>query len=275
VSEQNDDLVVSERRGSMEVLVLNRAESRNPLDRYSAARLRERLHEAFSDSGVRSVAITGRGDAFCAGGDLRQMGEFSEVPVEQAYAWPQAIVDLHKYMLEAPKPVVAAVNGPAYAGGMGLAGMCDVIVASDTARFAMPEVKLGLFPMIIVGHLARSMPRKLLLEMMLTGDPIDAVEAHRAGFVNRVVSGEELDATLEVYARKFEKVSPLALQLGRKTFTLLADMPAAQSLDAAQFLNLPFFMGSDLREGVDAFFEKRKPAWIPGVETGGEERTDD
>jgi len=261
------DLVVSERRGSMAVLVLNRPRERNPLDQQSSAALRAALQEAFADPAVRSVAITGAGDAFCAGGDLQQMGRFSEIPVEESYAWPQAIVGLHKDMLDAPKPVVAAVNGAAYAGGMGLAGMCDVIVAAESAKFAMPEVKLGLFPMIIVGHLARSLPRKVLLEMMLTGDPIDAAEAHRVGFVNRVVSRDELDATLAAYAAKFERVSPVALRLGRKTFTLLSDMPAAQALDAAQFLNLPFFLGEDLAEGAQAFLEKRKPRWIPDEST--------
>lgn len=260
------DLVVSERRGTMQVLVLNQPELRNPLDKETSTLLRDALREAFVDPEVRSIGITGTGDAFCAGGNLRQMAEFSQIPVEEAYAWPQAIVDLHKDMLDAPKPVVAAVNGPAFAGGMGLAGMCDVVIAVDTARFAMPEVKLGLFPMIIVGHLTRSIPRKILLEMMLTGDPIDAAEAHRIGFVNRVVGADQLDAALANYAERFARVSPSALRLGRKTFTLLADMPAAQALDAAQFLNLPFFLGSDLGEGVDAFLERRTPGWISDAE---------
>jgi enoyl-CoA hydratase/carnithine racemase len=261
-----NDLVVVERRGSMAVLRLNRPDARNPLDRESSEALREALHAAFRDAGVRSVGITGSGDAFCAGGDLRQMAEFSSVPVEQAYAWPESIVELHKDMFRAPKPVVAAVNGPAYAGGMGLAGMCDVIVAARSARFAMPEAKLGLFPMIIVAHLARSIPRKILLEMMMTGDAIDAEEAHRIGFVNRVCDDDQLDAELERYAKKFERVSPLALEFGRRTFTLLADLPASQALDAAQFLNLPFFLGSDLAEGVEAFLQKRNPRWIPESE---------
>ncbi|MGO4384424.1 enoyl-CoA hydratase/isomerase family protein [Specibacter sp. RAF43] len=257
------DLVLSERRASMMVLTLNRPKERNPLDQGSSEALRAALRAAFADDAVRSVGITGAGDAFCAGGDLRQMARFSQIPVEEAYAWPQAIVALHKDMLDAPKPVVAAVNGPAFAGGMGLAGMCDIIIAGRAASFAMPEVKLGLFPMIIVAHLARAIPRKLLLEMMMTGDPIDADEAYRIGFANRVCEQDELDNMLAEYATKFERVSPLALRLGRKSFALLSDMPASQALDAAQFFNLPFFLGSDLREGVDAFFNKRKPQWIP------------
>lgn len=257
------DLVETERRGTMEVLILNRPLERNPLDRASSAALRDALRKAFADDDVRSVGITGAGEAFCAGGDLKQMEKFQTMPMEDALAWPQAIVDLHKDMLDAPKPVVAAVNGPAFAGGMGLAGMCDVIVASTTAKFAMPEVKLGMFPMIIVAHLARALPRKLLLEMMMTGDAIDAAEAYRIGFANRICAPVDLDSALAEYAHKFERVSPLALAMGRKTFGLLADMPASQALDAAQFFNLPFFFGSDLTEGVSAFFDKRKPSWVP------------
>jgi enoyl-CoA hydratase/carnithine racemase len=181
---------------------------------------------------------------------------------EDALNWPAAIVELHQRVLVAGKPVIAAVDGPAFAGGMGLAGMCDVILATRRARFAMPEVKIGLFPMIIVAHLARSLPRKALLEMMLTGDPIDAEEAFRLGFVNRVVEdAPALEAEVQDYARRFAQVSPAAVRMGRRAFTLMADMPAHQALEAAQFFNLALFYGDDLREGADAFLNKRPPGW--------------
>lgn len=248
----------------MAVLTLNRPDERNPLDQTSSAALRDALRAVMDDSAVRSVAITGAGKAFCAGGNLRQMAEFKQVSAEDALEWPRAIVDLHQDMLNAPKPVIAAVNGAAYAGGMGLAGMCDILVATRSARFAMSEVKLGLFPMIIVAHLARSIPRKILLEMMMTGQPLSAEDAYRFGFVNRVCEPDELDEILMHYAELFEQVSPSALRLGRRAFTLLADMPAHQALDAAQFLNLPFFFSDDLEEGTRAFLDKRSPKWIPG-----------
>jgi enoyl-CoA hydratase/carnithine racemase len=211
---------------------------------------------------VRSVAVTGAGPAFCAGGDLRQLGQLGELGAEEAYAWPAAIVDLHRMMLQAPKPVIAAVNGPAYAGGLGLAGLADVVLASRAARFAMPEVKVGLFPMIIVAQLVRSLPRKLLLEMMMTGDSIDAETAHRVGFVNHVYADTaELMAAVDDFGERFARVSPQAVRLGRRAFLLLSEMPPAQALDAAQFLNLPFFLGADLREGAAAFLDKRPPSW--------------
>jgi enoyl-CoA hydratase/carnithine racemase len=254
--------VVVEQRGSLGVATLNRPAERNPLDPTMALALVESLESLFANDAVRSVAITGAGEAFCAGGDLRQMARFRELPVEDAYAWPAAIVDLHRLMLGAPKPVIAAVDGPAYAGGMGLAGMCDIVLATTRSTFAMPEAKVGMFPMIIIAHLVRAVPRKALLELMLTGEPIDAAEAHRLGFVNHLYADRaELDTALDDYADRFTRVSPHAVRLGRRAFTLLADLPAGQALDAAPFFNLPFFLGTDLAEGAEAFFERRPPSW--------------
>jgi enoyl-CoA hydratase/carnithine racemase len=252
------------RSGSLGTITLNRPLARNPLDDLTATELLAALEQHFTDDRVRSIVITGAGDAFCAGGDLRQMNSFSSMSAVQAYGWPAAIVAAHKRMLSAEKPVIAAVNGPAAAGGMGLAGMCDVVLAVESATFALPEVKIGLFPMIIVAHLARSLPRKRLLEMMLTGDAIDAKEAWQLGFVNRLAANAgELSTLVADYARRFEAVSPTAVALGRRAFTLLSDMPASQALDAAQFFNLPFFLGGDLREGANAFLEKRPAQWEP------------
>jgi methylglutaconyl-CoA hydratase len=262
-----DASVLVDRRGSLGRIVLNRPEARNPLDRTTATEIVAGLRRHFADPAVRSVCITGAGSAFCAGGDLEQMRRFAEIGATDAYDWPAPIVEAHRLMLVAEKPVIAAVSGPAYAGGMGLAGMCDVIVAVRSATFAMPEVKIGLFPMIIVAHLARAVPRKRLLEMMLTGNALGAEEAYRLGFVNHVVDDvESLEQTVAELARDFEAVSPTAVRLGRRAFTLMADLPASAALDAAQFLNLPFFLGADLQEGAAAFLEKRDPSWKEGVD---------
>ena len=116
--------------------------------------------------------------------------------------------------------------------------------------------------MIIVAHLTRALPRKALLEMLLTGDPIDAAEAHRLGFVNRVYPDRAaLEDGLDAYAARFVRGSPQAIRLGRRAFSLLADLPAEQALDAAPFFNLPFFLGDDLEEGAAAFLERRPPRW--------------
>ena len=255
--------VLVSRRGTLAVLTLNRPDARNPLNGELSDCLLEQMRAVMADDSVRSVAIAANGPAYSAGGDLRQMKELAQLPAEQAYAWPESIVELHQLAMKAPKPMIAVVNGPAYAGGMGLAGMCDVVLASTRASFALPEVRIGLFPMIIVAPLARALPRKLLLDLMLTGRAIDADEAYRVGFVARACPDTEaLWAAADEYAAMFERTSPQAVRLGRRAFTLLADMPAQAALDAAQFLNLTFFLGSELPEGAAAFIEKRAPAWL-------------
>jgi enoyl-CoA hydratase/carnithine racemase len=263
-----DPAVLVSRRGSMTVLTLNRPDQRNPLNAELSEVLLAALRAAMVDDEVRSVAIAAAGPAFSAGGDLAQMKTLAGLPAEQAYAWPEAIVELHQLALKAPKPMVAVVDGPAYAGGMGLAGMCDIVLASERASFAMPEVRIGLFPMIIVAPLVRALPRKLLMDMMLTGRAIDATEADKAGFLARVAAGtDELWAAVDDYAALFDSTSPDAVRLGRRAFAVLSEMPAQQALDAAQFLNLAFFLGSELPEGAAAFLDKRPPAWVPADPT--------
>ena len=257
------DPVVVSRRGSMAVLTLNRPESRNPLDLELSTALLVAVREAMVDEAVRSVAIAAEGLAFSAGGDLRQMRHLAESSAPAAHGWPSAIVELHQLALQAPKPLVALVDGPAYAGWMGLAGICDVVLATPRASFALPEVRIGLFPMIVVAHLARSLPRKVLLEMMMTGQPLSVDDAYRLGFVARVCTDTKaLYAEADRYASWFTDAAPDAIRLGRKAFGVLADMPAPQALDAAQLFNLAFFLGEELPEGAGAFLDKRRPAWV-------------
>ena len=257
------DPVVVTRRGTMAVLTLNRPEARNPLDQELSTALLGAVREALTDDDVRSVAIAAEGPAFSAGGDLRQMRHLAGSPAPTAHGWPGAIVDLHQLALQAPKPLVALVDGPAYAGGMGLAGICDVVLATPKASFALPEVRIGLFPMIVVAHLARSLPRKVLLEMMMTGQPLSVDDAYRLGFVARVCPDTEtLFVEADRYASWFADAAPDAIRLGRKAFGVLTDLPAPQALDAAQLFNLAFFLGEELPEGAGAFLEKRRPAWV-------------
>ncbi len=255
--------VLVERRGSAGHITLARPEQRNPLDRETGQAILDGLRQHLGDPEVRSVVIAGQGEAFCAGADLKQARALPDLPSAQAFAWPEPLIEAQLEMLDAAKPVLAAVHGPAYAGGMGLAGMCDVILATRVSSFAMPEVKIGLFPMIIVAQLARALPRKRLLEMMFTGNPMGAEEAYALGFVNRVVEDRAaLDAAVAEYVATFEKVSPNAIRMGRRAFSVMSEIPPGMALRAAQFFNVPFFMGDDFREGTAAFLDKRRPGWI-------------
>jgi enoyl-CoA hydratase/carnithine racemase len=259
--------ILGEVNDGLGIITLNRPEARNPLDRTTSAEMLELFREFFANPKVRSIAVTGAGSSFCAGGDLSQMGMFSEAPTAEAFDWPGRIVELNRMMLSAPKPVIAAVNGHAYAGGMGLAGMCDVVLATKGAKFALPEVKIGIFPMIIVAQLCRSLPRKHLMEMMFTGEPMDADEAYRLGFVNKIYdTHDDLMAGVAEYGRKFRQASPDALRLGRRAFGILSELTTDQALDAAQFFVMPFHLGEDLKEGADAFLNHRQPKWVVNPE---------
>jgi enoyl-CoA hydratase/carnithine racemase len=254
--------ILVEQQGSLGLVTLNQPEARNPLNRTTATELLDAFRGLWAEPSVRSIALTGAGKAFCAGGDLRQMEKFSQMSTLEAFDWPGPIVELNRAMLEAPKPVIAAVNGPAYAGGMGLAGMCDLVLATPEARFAMPEAKIGIFPMIIVAQLCRAIPRKHFLEMMFTGEPMSAEEAHRVGFVNHLYgTREEMMAAVSDYGVKFEKVAPDAIRLGRRTFGLMSEMSADDALKAAQFFLMPFHLGKDITEGANAFLNHRQPNW--------------
>ena len=254
--------IIVETKGGIGRIVLNRPKVRNPLDRITAEEILAAMQQHFADPQVVVLEITGTGDAFCAGGDLNEMKKFPDMSADDAAEWAQPIIAAQELMLRAEKPVIAAVNGPAMAGGLGLAGMCDILLATRDATFGLPEVKVGLFPMIVVAHLSRALPRKRLIEMMMTGEPITADEAHALGFVSKVVdTRQQMDELVAAYAKKFERVSPTAILMGRRALTVLADMPAGTALQAAQFFNLRFTMGEDFREGTKAFFDKRRPNW--------------
>ena len=258
--------IVVSSRGTIGRITLARPEQRNPLNSEMAEAIVSALEQHFSDDTVRSVVIDAQGEAFCAGADLEQVKELPNLSSPHAFDWSHDIVKAQELMVDAPKPVVAAVQGPAYAGGLGLAAMCDLVLATRSATFATPEVKIGLFPMIIVPQLVRAIPRKMLLEMMFTGDPISAPDAHRLGFVNALADNrDDLETLIQRYGEKFTKVSPDAVRMGRRAFSVLSELPVGPGLRAAQLFNVPFMTGPDFADGAEAFLEKRLPGWT--VET--------
>jgi enoyl-CoA hydratase/carnithine racemase len=254
--------VIVEKKGRVGRIILNRPKVRNPLDRVTAEEILAAMQQHLADDRVVVLEITGAGDAFCGGGDINEMKLFPDMSADDAAEWATPIIDAHQLMLRAEKPVIAAVNGAAVAGGFGLAGMCDILLATRNASFGATEVKVGIFPMIIVAHLARALPRKRLLEMMMTGEHMGAEEARELGFVSKVVdTREEMDELVARYAKTFERVSPTAIMMGRRAFNIIAEMPADAALRASQFFNLRFTMGEDFREGAAAFLGKRRPKW--------------
>jgi enoyl-CoA hydratase/carnithine racemase len=253
----NLDQVLLTTEGHVATVTLNRPEQRNPL---SAVMLRD-LTAAFSwcrdEPDVRVVVLTGAGRVFCAGADLTSFdGDMTGL---EKFRSRDLFVDLFLLMAELGKPIVGRINGHALAGGFGLACSCDILIAVEMANFGTPEINVGIWPMMIQAILSRSIPRKILLEMEMLGDRWTATQLESLGVINRVVSHEQLDATVNEFAAALAKKSPVAMRLGRDSFYRHQDMDFHAAL---HYLHGQFLLVSqteDSREGIKAFFEKREP----------------
>jgi enoyl-CoA hydratase/carnithine racemase len=244
--------------GPVARLTLNRPDKRNPIGPQTCGELVHALGRCAASEAVRVVVLTGAGAAFSAGGDLAQMagagGAASDVP-------PASLVELFTTMHDLGKPVIAMVNGPALAGGMGLMVACDLVIAADTAQFGTTEIAVGLWPMMITAEITRSIGRKKTLELMLTGRKLDAAEALACGLVNRVVPAAELEATTLALAGELAERSPAAVALGLRAFYRSQDLEFEPQLRFLQGELGRVLALDDAREGIAAFLQKRKPAW--------------
>jgi enoyl-CoA hydratase len=253
------DLVVYETRGASAWLTINRPDRRNALNPEVIDGLVNGLERTVSDN-VTSVVLTGAGDrAFCAGADLGGMVP-DEGRVGEHFGRGR-IGDLLLGMIRHPKPIVARVNGLALAGGFGLMLACDLVVAADDAEFGTPEINLGLWPFMISAVIRRNVPRKIALEMMLTGRRVSAAEAERWGMVNRVVPRGELDRAVDELTAEVASKSPLVLRLGKESFSRSEDMGLEESLAYLNAMLTVDLESEDVAEGVSAFLQKRRPEW--------------
>ncbi len=241
-------------------MTINRPDQRNALSNEVMLGLRSRVAEARSDDAVRVVVITGAGDrAFCAGADLTGIAD--NAGAIGAHDGRGLFADLFRDLWGLGKPTIARVRGFALAGGFGLAMSCDFVIAADDAQFGTPEVNVGLWPYMITIPLLRSMPPRLVLELMMTGRRVGASEAASVGFVNRVVPVEELDNAVDTLATELAAKSPLVLRLGKTAFTRVLDMDSEHALDYLQAMLTITTLSEDAAEGVAAFAEKRAPRW--------------
>ncbi len=216
------------------------------------------LSDAAEDPAVRSIVLTGAGDAFCAGGDFAQMasgGPGAELPPKGDYA------DLLLAITRSPKPLVARVNGHAMGGGLGLVAACHFAVASRNAKLGTPEINVGLFPMMIMAVLARVVPQRRLLEMMLFGEKMDADAAAAMGLVGKAVDPEGLDAEVLRIVSNVAQKSPVTVKLGLEAFAAQADLALADALPLLRDRLVACFATDDAREGLMAFLQKRPPQW--------------
>jgi enoyl-CoA hydratase len=247
--------ILYENRGRVVVVTINRPESRNAIN----SGVREGLVAAWErfakDTEARVAILTGAGDkAFCAGADLKEMA------LRKLGALPRNFLPTLNVNIQLVKPVIAAVNGVAYAGGWALAQMCDLVVASETARFAITEAKVGRgMPWAV--PLTHMIPQKVLLEILLTGDPITAQRAYELGFVNHVVPADQVIAKAMQIAETIAENAPLTVAAAKEMVYLATDMGRMVGIEAARHLFDHVYRSEDAQEGPRAFAEKRKPNW--------------
>ena len=240
-------------------LTLNRPSARNALSIGLMEALDDALIAIAEDHTIRVVVLAGAGPAFCAGHDLR---ELRANPDRTAYDKTFAVCSrLMQRIVHLNKPVIARVHGVATAAGCQLVASADLAVAADTARFATPGVDIGLFCSTPMVALSRAVPRKQAMEMLMTGEMVDAARAREIGLVNRVVPEAELDGTITELASRIAGKSPLTLAIGKEAFYRQAEMPLAEAYDYAAAVMTRNMMARDAAEGIDAFLQKRAPAW--------------
>jgi enoyl-CoA hydratase/carnithine racemase len=240
-------------------LTLNRGDRYNPLSRAMIAALQSEVARIGADPAIRCVVLAAEGKGFCAGHDLKELRAHPDL------AWQQELFSACNALMVSlttlPQPVIARVHGIATAAGCQLVSMCDLAVAADTARFALPGVNVGVFCTTPAVGVARNVARKRVMEMLLTGEPIDAATALAWGLVNRVVPEAELDATIAVLTRVILAKSARLIAQGKRAFYRQVELGLAQAYDFAGGVMACSLLDADAHEGIDAFVEKRPPKW--------------
>jgi len=256
-----------ERSGARALITLANATRRNAISPVMTTELISALAAAQSDESVRVIVITGEGKTFSAGGDFSSMTSLGDslppaAPDERAPASSHGHYgDLLLALLRCEKPTIARVNGHALGTGLGIVAACTFSVALRDAQFGTPEINAGLFPMMVMSLLARTMPRRRLLEMMLLGEKIDATEAERLGLVSHAVEPGELDEKIREIEGQLVHKSQLVIRLGLRAFAAQEDLALEEALTLLRGRFGELLDTEDAREGLAAFLEKRDPRW--------------
>ena len=244
--------------GGIGTIWLNRPDKRNALDRTMVEELREAVIQLEADSSVRAIILAGRGSAFCAGADLDYLRSMAAFTVLDTMEDSAALARTLRAIYEASKPTIARVHGPALAGGCGLATVCDIVVASEGAKFGYTEVQIGFIPAIVMAFLLRKVSQIQARELVLSGMIIDARQAHARGLVTTVVEGgaEELDARIRAVTEPIVRASASAVSLTKQMLTALDGMPLDSALDYAARMNALTRMTPDCQAGIARFLAK-------------------
>ncbi len=250
--------VLLERRDSVFWITINRADKRNAINQAVVDGIRDGFRQAHADAQVRAIVLTGAGDkAFSAGGDLQPGAGF-------AFDLARPNIDYADLLREASNatlPSIARVNGTCMAGGMGLLCMTDFAIAAEHVLFGLPEVKIGLFPMQVLSLLKDIVPKRVLREWTISGEPFPAQEALQAGLLNHIVPADKLDERVNWLLARITDKSPTAIRRGKYAMRAMEAMSFDQAIAYTEGQIALLAMTEDAREGLASFNEKRRPVW--------------
>ncbi len=251
-----------EKKDGVARVTLDRPDVRNAFDDALIARLTEAFEQIGADASVRAVVLAGNGPAFCAGADLNWMKRMAGYGYEQNLADAQALADMLAALDRLPKPTIARVHGPAFAGGTGLVAACDIAVGAPEAKFCFSEAKLGLSPATISPHVMRAIGERAARRYFLTAEVFDAAEAEKIGLLSVLVSSRELDSFIDGLLKHLLAGGPVAMGKIKELVRAVANRPVDDALarDTAKRI-AEIRVSPEGREGIASFLEKRKPGW--------------
>ncbi len=242
-------------------ITLNRPEVRNAFNSEMISEISALFAEINTRDDIRVVVMTGEGKAYCAGADLKWMGDVLNYSYEENLEDSRNLAGMFYNINNCPFPTIARVNGAAIGGGCGLVAVCDIVIASDKALFSLSEVKIGLVPACISPYVIRRMGDRYSREYFLTGERIGVEKALAAGLVNEAVSEGELDAAVERRVKQLLSSGPKALAWCKQLLQNVPSMPEKEAGEYTAEVIAKLRMGDEGQEGMKAFFEKRKPNW--------------
>jgi methylglutaconyl-CoA hydratase len=237
-------------------ITLNRPDKRNALDGEMVGELKAAFTASASDEACRVVLLTGAGTDFCSGADLANLEKTAQNSVLDNMADARATADLFLMMRNHPRPVVAAVQGRALAGGCGIATACDIILAAESAQFGYPEVNIGFVPAMVMAILRRSVSEKAAFELVVTGEAVSAKRAHELGLVHRVFNDDQFALEVETYVRKLATKSASAIMLSKRLLYNMDSMSFEAALQAGVEINALARQTEDCKKGVERFLKK-------------------
>ena len=250
------DEVLIEDRGSIRFLTLNRPEKRNALNDALVDALKDALGEADENEDLHAVVIRGAGKDFCSGADLSALQKIAGASYEDNLEDAHNLAELFAMPRKMSIPVIAAVHGRALAGGCGLATACDLVLATDTARFGYPEVKIGFVPAIVTAFLRRNIGEKRAFELITQGFEFTAQHASELGLVNRIYTEAEFNAEVEKYCSVYEKLSPTAVGLTKDLLYGMDALAFEESIELGTETNVEARMSEDCQKGIAKFLGK-------------------